>query len=115
MGLFNFGKKKPVKRVGGYTDGGNHKVDVFDGPDGVVEIKRCNTKDRLPTGLQYCPDCHTLCDHKPEGYYECPICKYSITDEEADEGYGYPSVEATYEDDFNDEYGSTYRDDEDWE
>lgn len=30
-------------------------------------------------------------------------------------GYGYPSVEATYEDDFNDEYGSTYRDDEDWE
>lgn len=44
MGLFNFGKKKPVKRVGGYIDGGNHKVDVFDGPDGVVEIKRCSAK-----------------------------------------------------------------------
>lgn len=113
--MFNFGKKKPIKRVGGYTNGGNNKVDVFDSSDGVVEIKRCSAKDHLPMRLQYCPDCHMLYDHKPEGYYECPVCKYSITDKEADEGYGYPSVEATYEDDFSDEYGSIYRDDEDGE
>ena len=57
MGLFNFGKKKPVKRVGGYTDGGNHKVDVFDGPDGVVECKgsssyRTSVLSGLPHALR---------------------------------------------------------------
>ena len=46
-----------------------------------------NMNHFLPTGEQYCPYCHTLTAHRSEGYYECDICNYSITDEEAIEAF----------------------------
>lgn len=65
---------------------------------------------RLLTGEQYCPDCHIPLAHRPEGYYECEICNYSITDEEAEEGYGHPTLESTYEDElYNDPETAEYR------
>lgn len=63
----------------------------------------------LPTGEQYCPYCHIKISHRDEGYYECEICNYSITDEEADYGDGYPTLESTYEDDL---YNNDLTDDE---
>lgn len=51
----------------------------------------------LPTGEQYCPDCHTQMAHREDGYFECEICYYSITDEEAANGEGHPTLESTYE------------------
>lgn len=57
-----------------------------------------NMRYFLPTGFQYCPYCHTMTSHRAEGYYECDICNYSITDEEAENGEGYPTLESTYED-----------------
>ena len=57
-----------------------------------------NLKYFLPTGEQYCPDCHAKMSHRAEGYFECDICYYSITDEEAENGEGCSTLESTYED-----------------
>ena len=51
----------------------------------------------LPSGEQYCPYCHTKTAHRAAGYFECEICFYSITDEEAENCEGYPTLESTYE------------------
>ena len=68
-----------------------------------------NIDSFLPTGNQYCPDCHTVMAHR-DGYYECEICNYSITDDEAEDGYGHPTLESTYEDDiYNDSEFAEYR------
>ena len=64
----------------------------------------------IHTGIQYCPYCHTMTSRRAEGYYECDICNYSITDEEAENGEGYPTLESTYEDDiYNDAEFAEYR------
>lgn len=68
-----------------------------------------NIKYFLPTGNQYCPYCHVMTAHRPEGYYECEICNYSITDEEAADGDGYHTLESTYEEEIY-----TYDIDEDY-
>jgi hypothetical protein len=70
-----------------------------------AEIEKINISMWLSTGEQYCPDCHRKATHE-DGYWECDICKWSITDEEADYGDGYPTLEATYEDDYFECYTS---------
>lgn len=68
----------------------------------IFNIKKLSALDWLPTGEEYCPDCHKLLMHR-DGYWKCDICKYSITDDD-----GYPTLDSTYEDD----YGTYYEDDD---
>lgn len=68
------------------------------------------------TGHQYCPDCHIEAKliKTPDGnYFECPQCKWSVTEEEAEEGYGAPSLEASYEDIYGIHDGDYGNDDDD--
>lgn len=67
--------------------------------DNNVRIKKVSMFSRLPSKNQFCPDCHKLLIHKTD-YWECPFCNYSITDEEVCNGYGYPTIDSTYEDDY---------------
>lgn len=86
-------------------NGNGDEVHVF--KDGTT-ILESHTEYWLPTGEEWCPDCHVLMEHK-DGYWECPDCGHSITDEESEYGEGYPTKESTYEDD----YDTYYSDDDD--
>lgn len=66
-----------------------------------VIFEKLSMKDFLPTGEQWCPDCHVKCIHK-DGYFECPECNWSISDEEVEYGDGYPTLEST---EYRDYYG----------
>ena len=72
------------------------KVHIFE--DGVA-IKKLHAVDFIQTGKQYCKECHCEMD-KYAKYFECPVCKYTIFNEEVEETGGYPTLESTYEDDF---------------
>lgn len=78
------------------------EIHVMTGDDREVRAKKLSMADFLYSGEEYCPECHRICEHRDEGYWECPICFYSITDEESEEGYGYPTLNSTYKDDFAD-------------
>lgn len=54
---------------------------------------------------QYCPQCRTPLE-KRSGYFECPICYHSITDDEVDEFGGLPTLESTNE--YEEYYPNTY-------
>lgn len=75
------------------------EIHEFDGPNGIARIKAISYFDKVFTGVQYCPYCHKEIEHRDE-YWECPVCNYSILDEEVEEGDGFPTLEATYRDDF---------------
>ncbi len=78
--------------------------------DDELRVKKLDPSIWLPTGQQWCPDCHIPAEHRGEGedgYWECPQCRWSITDQEAEDGDRYPTLESTYEDD----YGEYYSDD----
>ena len=88
------------------------EIHVFNSHDGEeTRIKKIDPAYFIPTGEEYCPDCKCLLEHK-EDYWECPKCGYSITDDESENGEGYPTLESTYEDDYN-EYYPSYDDDDD--
>ena len=77
-----------------------------------LRVKKLDPTIWLPSDDQWCPRCHTRLPHfvvDGEGYYECD-CGWTITDEEVENGDGYPSEESTYEDDYGDYYGGN-----DWE
>lgn len=78
-------------------------VHIFTDDKSEVRIKKISMFDKCYTGKQYCPDCHKEIKQL-DGYFECPICFYSITNEEAEHGDGYQTLESTYIDD----YGSIY-------
>ena len=99
-------RKDDYEEVDIQYDGAGNEIHVFDGPLGKAFVKKLSSIDWLPTGEEYCPDCHKLLTHR-DGYWECDICKYSITDDEAENGDGYPTLDSTYEDD----YGTYYEDD----
>lgn len=101
MGLF--GKKKKVKDTVIRNTIGD-EVHVRETPSGTMFVKKLNMSDYLYSGEEYCPDCHILMDHR-DGYWECPTCCYSITDEESEAGEGHPTMESTYEDDYGEYYG----------
>lgn len=65
--------------------------------DGTMAVKKLNAADYLFSGKEYCPDCHIQEEHR-EGYWECPVCFHSITDDESENGEGHPSIESTYDD-----------------
>lgn len=111
MGLFRKKKNNVVKETIVKNTIGQD-VHIFDGPDGITKIKKIDSFTRLYTGLEYCPECHCLMTHQI-GYWECDICKHSITDEESEFGEGYPTLESTYENDYGEYYGDiTYSDDD---
>jgi len=105
-----FMNKKETKETITYNDIGE-EIHVFDGPNGKAAIKRLHSESKLPTGKEYCPDCHKPIIHKA-GYWECQICKYSITDGESEYGDGYPTLESTYEEDYGNAFDSHDFDDE---
>lgn len=84
------------------------EIHIFDGASGEVRIKKMSMFSRIPTGEQYCPDCHKPIIHKKD-FWECEICNYSITDDEVLDGDGFPTKESTYEND----YGAIYSDEPD--
>lgn len=66
------------------------------------------------TGRQFCPDCEIEMIRKEDCYWECPECGGSITDEDVETGFGYPTLEAARlaseeEDEFMD-YDELYND-----
>ena len=82
------------------TDELGNEVHTFRNSDGEeVHIKKFSMEYRLPTGDEWCPNCHIKMIHK-DGYFECPECLHSITDEESEYGEGFPTKESTYEFDF---------------
>lgn len=106
MSLFKNGKKNKHKKEGNIEDivlfnGIGEEVHLLNGKNGPMLIKKEDSSIWLQTGEEYCPDCHCLMQHK-DGYWECAICKYSITDEESAEGEGCPSLESTYARDYDD-------------
>ena len=74
-------------------------------------VKKLDHKAWLATGEEWCPDCHKLMTHK-DGYWECDDCKYGITDEESAYGDGYPTLQSTYENDYEEYFNNTPIDDD---
>lgn len=94
----------------------NEPLHVFDDGTSRAVVKKEAAGIWISTGMQFCPDCHTSCVHHENGsYWECPQCKYSITDDEVAYGDGYPTEESTYEDDYSDFYSDETDDEEEWE
>ncbi len=77
--------------------------DIYVGSDGyeTVEVKRLHMADYLPTGDQWCPECHVKCIHYAEDkYWQCPTCNWAMTEEEYEMFGGYPTEAASYENEF---------------
>ncbi len=91
-------KRKQSEKIIKNTIG--EEIHIFD--DGI-RIKKISMFSRLPSGQQFCPNCHKPIVHK-NNYWECMICNYSITDNEVQNGYGYPTEESSYDND----YGNIY-------
>lgn len=96
-------KKKQTEQIIHNAIG--EEIHVFDGPNGKTRIKRMSMFSRIPTNIQFCPHCHKPIIHK-NNFWECDNCNYSITDEEVENGDGFPTMESTYEND----YGEIYND-----
>ena len=66
-----------------------------------MSVTKIKMEEHIYTGHQYCPDCHIEAvlkdDEDGDGYFECPKCLWSVTKQEAEEGLGYPTEEASYE------------------
>ncbi len=106
-----FGK---IREIGKIFDGAGREVHVFDGPQGEVHVKKINPMDYIPGDEQWCPNCHEEMIFKGD-VWECPICFKEIDAEEANEGYGYPTYEASFEDDYGEYYSDTdIPDDDGW-
>ena len=73
------------------------------GSNGPMLVKKLDMSVWLPTDEQYCPECHKRMEQL-DGYFECSSCGYSITDDEVEYGDGYPTLESTYEDDYDEYY-----------
>lgn len=97
MGSLKNHKKNQTERIAKNEIG--EEIHIFDGPNGKARIKKISMFSRLSTGNQYCPDCHKPINHK-NGYWECNICNYSVTDDEVEIGDGFPTLESTYENDY---------------
>lgn len=65
---------------------------------GQNEFHKLDMSKFLYDGEQYCPNCHIKCnyDEKHE-CFRCPNGDWDITLEEAEDGDGYPTEEASYE------------------
>lgn len=99
----NMKRKNQTEKI--ETNAIGEEIHVFSGTNGTVRIKKLSMFSKLPTGNQFCPDCHKPITHKQD-YWECNICNYSITNEEVENGDGFPTLESTYEND----YGNIYSD-----
>lgn len=106
MGVSKHNKKHTEKII---KNSIGEEIHIFDGDNGNVRIKKLSMFSRVSSGYQFCPDCHTVINHR-NGYWECDICNYSITDDEVDYGNGFPTLESTYENDYGDIYGDIEND-----
>lgn len=96
MGFFSKKRKSDVTEIDTYEDHGS-TVHVLEGDDGIVEVEKVSMADFLPTGEQWCPDCHVKCEERDGGeWFECPECNWSITADEAEEFGGYPTLNSSY-------------------
>lgn len=64
----------------------------------------------VSTGEEYCPECHIKMVNIDHGY-KCPTCGHDISYEESSNGDGFPSLEATYEQDYFNYYRSVLNSD----
>lgn len=88
-------KKETKEEVITLADG--KVIHRFDGPGGKALIWEHEPEPSFD-GEVWCPDCHEQCTRREEGsYWECDICKYSITDEDIEDGEGYFTLESTFE------------------
>jgi hypothetical protein len=85
-------------------DGMGREAHLLEGENGPMLIRDHDPTIWFISGEEYCPECHLLMERKDD-YHLCGNCGHSITEEESSEGYGCPSLESTYESDF-DEYFS---------
>lgn len=99
-----FSKRNKIHTEKIITNEIGEEIHVFDGDNGKVRIKKVSMFSKESSNYQFCPDCHKIINHK-NGYWECDICNYSITDEEVDDGEGFSTLEATYENDYGEIYG----------
>ena len=77
------------------------EIHIMTGEDREVRVKKLSMADFLYSGEEYCPNCHRQCEHTDDGFV-CDVCGYSISDEDSEDGEGYPTLNATYADDFAD-------------
>ena len=89
------------------------EIHVYDGPLGEVRVKDYNPTDYLYHGEQWCPNCKIQTINMG-GYFECPNCGWSITETEAEDGEGFSSLKATYEEDFG-YWAKDYSNEDDWD
>ena len=101
-----------IREIASLFDGAGQEIHVLDGPNGEVHVKEINPMDYIYTGEQWCPNCHEKMVLKDD-IYECPICYLEIFKDEADNGYGYPTFESSYEEDYGEYYSDKEIDDDD--
>lgn len=108
-------RKRKVSEEIIHNDAGEEIHILNDGVQGEMRLKKYDPSDYIYDGEQWCPDCHVQAVHHVEDqYFECPLCKWSITDDEAEAGDGYPTEQASYRDDFGwNEFDSSFEDDYD--
>lgn len=109
MGLFDKRKKDEITDEIIINDAGQ-EMHILNGDNGPMVIKKLDHSVWQATGEEWCPDCHIKMTHK-DGYWECRDCKGSITDEESELGDGYSTEESTYENDYEEYFGSDEDDD----
>lgn len=75
------------------------EIHILDGEYGEIRVKSINPMQNMLTGEQWCPECHSKCTLDGE-IWQCDNCGYQIFKDEADRGYGCPTLESSYEEDF---------------
>lgn len=109
MGFLDF-----LKDVAGtHIDDNGEEVLIFE--DGV-KMKKLHSEYHLYSGEQWCPNCKIKM-HLEGDRFVCPTCGHDITVQEAEDGYGYSSLEAINEEDYgySNVYVDEYMDSDDWE
>lgn len=85
-----------------YVDEAGRTVHVFDdGFGSESKVIEYNMFDHIFTGEQWCPQCLRQMEKKA-GYFECPLCGFTVYDSDIDENGGIPSLGAAL--DYRDEY-----------
>lgn len=93
-----------IEEVSKFINNLGELVHEFSDGGFVVEM---NSSHRRQTGKQFCCICHVEMEQSPN-YWECPVCGYTLFNEEIEETGGYPTLESSYEDDIG-----YFEDDED--
>ena len=89
------------------------EITIFNGPYGESRAKAFRADAFLPTGEEWCPNCHVKMAWREGDIWDCPICEREIDMFDVNElGESHPTLEASYADDFGDDYISDIDKDE---